>query len=56
METTFGRPRYAFPDNCEVLGQIQNWCRRTLESGAVPVVFCYSLGKGQEVLAGLKGA
>jgi DNA ligase 1 len=53
METTFGKPRYRFPETREVLGDIAKWCQKTLDEGAVPVVFCYSLGKGQEVLAGL---
>lgn len=53
METTFGLPRYRFPDSCEVLSQIRKWCAAVMERGAIPVIFCYSLGKGQEVLAGL---
>ena len=56
METTFGRPRYRFPDTEEVVGQIRDFCRRTLADGCSPVLLCYSLGKGQEVLSGLEGA
>lgn len=55
METTFGRPHYRFPDNQTVLDDIARWCRNVLKTGSRPVVFCYSLGKGQEVLAGLQG-
>jgi len=55
METTFGRPRYRFPPAEDVLGQIRDWCRATLDEGACPVLLTYSLGKGQEVLAGLRG-
>jgi hypothetical protein len=55
METTFGLPKYRFPDNEEVLGDIRRWCRSVLNTGSRPVVLCYSLGKGQEVLAGLDG-
>lgn len=55
METTFGLPRYRFPDCEEVMEQIITFCRRALEDDCTPVLFCYSLGKGQEVLAGLKG-
>lgn len=55
METTFGLPRYYFPDSQTVLQQIGDWCRQVLNCGAIPVIFCYSLGKGQEVLAGLAG-
>ena len=53
METTFGVPRYRFPDSAAVVGRIADWCRGVLDKGETPVVFCYSLGKGQEVLAGL---
>jgi DNA ligase-1 len=53
METTFGRPHYRFPETSAVLRDICNWCEKVLERGSVPVIFCYSLGKGQEVLAGL---
>lgn len=55
METTFGLPRYRFPDSNTVLAQIGAWCRAVLDRGAIPAIFCYSLGKGQEVLAGLAG-
>ncbi len=53
METTFGLPRYQFTDSVDVVAQIARWCRQTLDDGETPVLFCYSLGKGQEVLAGL---
>ena len=54
METTFGLPRYRFDECSHVVAQIASWCRETLANGETPVLFCYSLGKGQEVLAGLK--
>ena len=55
METTFGVPRYRFDECSHVASQIAHWCRETLNRGETPVLFCYSLGKGQEVLAGLRG-
>ena len=55
MDTTFGKPRYRFPDTEEVTADIRRWCRETLREGYIPVLFCYSLGKGQEVLACLDG-
>jgi Cft2 family RNA processing exonuclease len=55
METTFGRPKYRFPDPDDVMEQIREFCRATLAEGKIPVLLCYSLGKGQEVLAGLEG-
>lgn len=56
METTFGLPRYRFPPTEEVIGQIVAFCRDALESGAVPVLLGYSLGKAQEILCALAGA
>ncbi len=56
METTFGLPRYVFPPTEKVLGDIVHFCRTALEDGEVPVLFGYSLGKSQELLASLAGA
>ena len=56
METTFGLPRYRFPPTEEVIAQIVAFCRDALESGAVPVLLGYSLGKAQEILCALAGA
>jgi Cft2 family RNA processing exonuclease len=56
METTFGRPRYRFPDTESIVGEILDFCRKSLADGFAPVLFCYSLGKGQELLACLEGA
>ncbi len=56
METTFGRPRYRFPDACQVAGAMLEFCRESLAAGHTPVLLCYSLGKGQEVLACLEEA
>jgi Cft2 family RNA processing exonuclease len=54
METTFGLPRYRFPDRQSVADDIVDFCENSLRRGCAPVLFCYSLGKGQEVLAGLQ--
>jgi DNA ligase-1 len=56
METTFGRPRYRFPATEEVVAQMVDFCRETLEARAVPVLLGYSLGKAQEILCALDGA
>lgn len=56
METTFGLPRYRFPPTEQVIGQIVAFCRDALETGAVPVLLGYSLGKAQEILCALTGA
>ena len=51
MECTYGRPQYVFPPRAEVAGAMVAWARETLEAGAVPIFFAYSLGKAQEALA-----
>jgi len=56
METTFGLPRYAFPDGEQVFAAIAAFCRETLAEGAVPVLLAYSLGKSQELLCGVARA
>ena len=55
-ETTFGRPAYVFPTVAAVLADIQSFCRETLDRQETPVLLGYSLGKSQEVLAGLAGS
>lgn len=56
METTYGRPEYVFPPPETTLAAIVAFCRDALAEGATPVLFGYSLGKGQQLLAGLTGA
>lgn len=56
METTFGLPRYVFPPEEEIRAAILDFCRRALNDGAVPVLFAYTLGKTQELLAVLRGS
>jgi Cft2 family RNA processing exonuclease len=53
METTFGLPRYQFPPEQTVRGDIAQFCRDALADGATPVLYAYSLGKSQEILLGL---
>ena len=55
METTFGLPRYTFPPTEKVLADLVHFCQSALEDGEVPVLFGYSLGKSQELLASLAG-
>jgi Cft2 family RNA processing exonuclease len=56
METTFGLPRYVFPPEAEVHAAIVEFCRRAIADQVVPVLFAYSLGKTQELLAVLRGS
>lgn len=53
METTFGRPRYEFPPAEQVIADMIAFCQEAIAAGQVPVLFCYSLGKTQEVLRAL---
>jgi Cft2 family RNA processing exonuclease len=55
METTFGLPRYRFPPAEETMQRVIRFCRTALGEGAVPVLLAYTLGKSQEILAGLRG-
>ena len=51
-EATFGLPIYRWPSPEDIFGDINNWWRRNQERGKATVVFAYSLGKAQRVLAG----
>jgi DNA ligase 1 len=55
METTYGLPRYRFPAVEESFAAVRAFCAGALEDGQVPVLLGYSLGKAQEILAGLCG-
>jgi DNA ligase 1 len=56
METTYGRPRYVMPPTGTVVADIVRFCRETLADDANPVLYAYSLGKSQELLACVGGA
>ncbi|HWY92106.1 MAG TPA: ATP-dependent DNA ligase [Chthoniobacterales bacterium] len=56
METTYGLPRYQFPPTEEIISDVTKFCVETLEDGHVPILFGYSLGKAQEILAALRGS
>lgn len=53
METTFGLPRYEFPPAEAVFADVVAFCREALAEGRTPVLFGYSLGRGQEILSWL---
>lgn len=55
METTFGLPRYRFPQAEAVHADILAFCRDALATDCVPILMGYSLGKAQEILAVLRG-
>jgi DNA ligase 1 len=56
METTYGLPQYIFPPVDQVIAEVTNFCVETLEENLVPILFGYSLGKAQEILAALNGS
>lgn len=51
METTFGRANYRFPPAEKVIEDILRFCRESLARRETPVLYGYSLGKSQELLA-----
>jgi DNA ligase-1 len=55
METTYGLPNYKFPPTEQVIAELTKFCLETLEENLVPILFGYSLGKAQELLAALNG-
>ena len=56
METTFGLPHYRFPATEQTIAQVVEFCRDALADDSVPVLFGYSLGKGQEILCAIAAA
>ena len=56
METTYGLPKYVFPPVEQVTAELTKFCLETLEENLVPILFGYSLGKAQEILAALSGS
>ncbi len=54
METTFGLPSFCFPPLQETLAAMRRFVRETLDENGIPVLLGYSLGKAQEILAGLR--
>jgi putative mRNA 3-end processing factor len=52
-ESTFGLPIYRWPPEAEVFSEIRKWWAANQQSGKASVLFAYSLGKAQRVLAGL---
>ena len=52
-ECTFGLPVYRWPDPSTVYDEINAWWRSNQEKGLTSVLFGYSLGKAQRLLAGV---
>lgn len=52
-EATFALPVYRWPSTPRVVEEIARWWQANRERGIASVLFCYSLGKAQRVLAEL---
>jgi putative mRNA 3-end processing factor len=52
-ESTFGLPIYRWDSTADVIGQIETWWSSNAEAGRTSVLFCYTLGKAQRLLAEL---
>jgi putative mRNA 3-end processing factor len=52
-ESTFGLPIYRWDDTAVVIADLLAWWHRNRERGLASVLFCYTLGKAQRLLAEL---
>ena len=52
-ECTFGLPIYRWRPSSEIFSEINSWWRENQNAGRTSVVFAYSLGKSQRLLAGI---
>jgi len=52
-ESTFGLPIYRWPPQAEVFAGINQWWRANQQSGKASLLFGYTLGKAQRLLAGV---
>ncbi|MBN1543111.1 MBL fold metallo-hydrolase, partial [candidate division KSB1 bacterium] len=51
MESTFGRPQYRFQASLlQLVAELNNFIKDTIQRGQTPVVLAYTLGKGQEAM------
>ena len=52
-ESTFGLPIFRWQNTTEIWAEIIRWWQTNADAGRASVLYCYSLGKAQRVLAGL---
>ena len=52
-ESTFGLPVFKWLPQAEIFESINNWWRQNRERGQTSILFAYSLGKAQRIIAGL---
>lgn len=54
METTFGLPKFQFPNSLQIQSQLHQFCDQAFRANQSPILLAYSLGKAQEALAYLR--
>ena len=52
-ESTFGLPIYRWPPQAEVFAEINRWWRSNAAQGKTSMLYGYTLGKSQRLIAGL---
>jgi len=55
-ESTFGLPIYRWRPQAEIFGEINQWWRKNQAEQRTSVLFAYSLGKAQRLLAGVEAS
>jgi Cft2 family RNA processing exonuclease len=55
IESTFGREKYVFPPADEVVGSMRDWAEDNAAKDLHSVIYAYTFGKAQEVLAEMGG-
>jgi putative mRNA 3-end processing factor len=50
-ESTFGLPIYRFPENHVIAAEVNEWWQANAQAGKVSLLYAYSLGKAQRLLA-----
>ena len=55
-ESTFGLPIYRWDSTADVMADLVRWWQANREAGLASVVFCYTIGKAQRLLAELAGS
>ena len=52
-ESTFGLPIYRWQPQSEIFDDINRWWQQNTDAGRASLLYCYSFGKAQRILAGL---
>ncbi len=56
IESTYGNPKFRFPDQDLVRAKIVEWTLSVVSEGSIPIFSVYPLGKAQEIIALLNKA